>query len=159
MAEPVTVSRRVSAPDGKQPPSARELLALGALLFAPVLLGFALSLFGGTFGWVVGISLGCVAGLALLWSSTSWTTAEKCVATGVWPGGMTPAFLLLTTGAAVCEQTAGGAEVCSSATLPLSLGLPILVGSVAAPLTVAVILLRLSAARRERSTAKALAAL
>jgi hypothetical protein len=71
----------------------------------------------------------------------------KCVATGVWPGGMTPAFLLLTTGAAVCEQTAGGAEVCSSATLPLSLGRPILVGSVAAPLTVAVILLRRSAAR------------
>lgn len=52
-----------------------------------------------------------------------------------------------------------GAEVCSSATLPLSLGLPILVGSVAAPLTVAVILLRRSAARRERSTANALAAL
>ena len=77
-------------------------------------------------------------------------TARKCVATGVWPGGMTPAFLLLTTGAAVCKQTAGGTEVCSGATLPLSLGLPILVGSVAAPLTVAVILLRRSAARRER---------
>ena len=43
--------------------------------------------------------------------------------------------------------------------LPLSLGLPILVGSVAASLTVAVILLRRSAARRERSTANALAAL
>ena len=67
MVGSVTVSRRVSAPDGKQPPSARELLALGTLLFAPVLLGFALSLFGGTFGWVVGISLGCVAGLALRW--------------------------------------------------------------------------------------------
>ncbi|MCZ2857466.1 hypothetical protein [Blastococcus sp. VKM Ac-2987] len=73
--------------------------------------GFALSLVGGTFGWGVGISLGCVAGLALLWSSTSWTTAEKCVATGVWPGSMTPVFLLLTTGAAVCEQTAGSRGV------------------------------------------------
>ena len=111
MVEPVTVSRRVSASDGEQPPSARELLALGTLLFAPVLLGFALSFFGGTFGWVVEISLGCVAGPALLCSSTSWTAAEKCAATGVWPGGMTPAFLLLTTGAAVCERTGGGRGV------------------------------------------------
>ncbi len=91
-----------------------------------MLLGFALSLFGGTFGWVVGISVGYIAGLALLWSSTSWTTAEKCVATGVWPGGMTPAFLLLTTGAAVCEQTAGRAErsqgTARSARTPTPLG-------------------------------------
>lgn len=153
----------MTAEAGPQPEvggsSSRDQRALGVLLFAPVLLGFALSVLGGTSGWLAGISLGWVAGLALLWSSTSWTTAEKCVATGVWPGGMIPAFLLLTVPAVVCEQSAGGAEVCSGSTLPLWLGLPVLVGSVAAPLTVAAVLLRRSAARRERSTAHASAGL
>lgn len=95
----------------------------------------------GTFGWVVGISLGCVAGVALLWSSASWTPAEKGLATVVWPGGMAPAFLLVTAAGVVCEQTVGEPEACAGFTLPLWLGIPVLIGSVAAPLIVAVLLL------------------
>ena len=106
-----------------------------------------------TFGWVVGISLGCVAGVALLWSSASWTPAEKGLATVVWPGGMAPAFLLVTAAGVVCEQTVGEPEACAGFTLPLWLGIPVLIGSVAAPLIVAVLLLGRSSVRRGSSTA------
>jgi hypothetical protein len=128
--------------------SARDTLTLGVLLLAPVLLVFPLSIFGETFGWVAGISLGWLAGLALLWSSTSWDPGEKGLATLVWPGGLAPALLLATTVGEVCERTAGGAEMCAGSTLPVWLGLPILAGSVAAPLIVAVVLLRRSGVRR-----------
>jgi hypothetical protein len=126
----------------------RDLFTMGALLFAPVLLIVPLSVFGEAFGWVVGVTLGWMVGLALLWSSRSWTSAEKGLATLGWPGGLAPALLLVTMTGEVCERTAGGAEVCTGFSLPVWLGIPTLIVSVAAPLIVAVVLLRRSSSRR-----------
>ncbi len=78
------------------------------MLFAAVLLIFALSIVGETFGWVVGITLGWLLGLALLWPSRSWIPAEKGLATLVWPGGLAPSLLLVTITGEGCERTAGG---------------------------------------------------
>jgi hypothetical protein len=152
--EPVSASRAIGARGGQPAPSARDLLTMGVLLFAPVLLVFPLSIVGESFGWVGGISLGWLAGLALLWSSRSWSLGEKGLATLVWPGGLAPALLLMTAVGEVCERTAGGAEVCTGFTLPVWLGLPILIGSVAAPLIVAVVLLRRSGVPRATVAAR-----
>jgi hypothetical protein len=121
----VSASGAISARGWQPTPPARDLLAMGVLLFAPVLLVFPLSVFGETVGWVVGISLGWLAGLALLWSSTWWGPGEKGLATLVWPGGLAPAFLLATAAGEVCQRTAGGSEVCTGSTLPVWLGIPI----------------------------------
>lgn len=94
-------------------PAGRDLFTVGVLLFAPVLLIVPLSVFGEGVGWVAGITLGWLLGLSLLWSSRSWTSAEKGLATLVWPGGLAPALLLVATAGEVCERTAGGTEVCT----------------------------------------------
>jgi hypothetical protein len=139
---------------GSRPQAAagRDLFTLGALLFAPMLLIVPLSFFGEAFGWVVGISLGWMLGLALVWSSRSWTSAEKGLATLVWPGGLAPALLPVTMTGEVCERTGGGVEVCTGFSLPVWLGIPTLIASVAAPLIVAVILLNRSSTRRTATT-------
>ncbi|MEX2551370.1 MAG: hypothetical protein WD638_14205 [Nitriliruptoraceae bacterium] len=46
--------------------SVRDVLTLGVLLFAPVLLIFPLAIVGEAFGWVAAITLGWLLGLALL---------------------------------------------------------------------------------------------
>jgi hypothetical protein len=128
---------------------ARATLTLGVLLFAPVLLIFPLAILGETFGWIAGITLGWLAGLVLVWSSTYWTAREKSLATLVWPGGLAPALLLAIFSGQVCEQTAGSAEICTGSWLPVWLGIPTLVVSVAGPLMVAVFLLIRVSSRQE----------
>ncbi len=70
----------------------------------------------------------------------------------MWPGGLAPALLLVTMTGEVCERTAGGAEVCTGATLAVWLAIPTLIVSVAPPLIVAVILLNRSSTRRTATT-------
>jgi hypothetical protein len=112
----VSASGAISARGGQPAPSARDLLTLGVLLFAPVLLVVPLSVFGEAFGWVAGITFGWLAGLALLWSSPWWGPGEKGLATLVWPGGLAPALLLATAAGEVCQQSAGASEVCTGST-------------------------------------------
>lgn len=69
----------------------------------------------------------------------------------MWPGGLPPGLLLATVAGEVCEQTAGRADICTGFSLPVWLGIPALIVSVAAPLIVAVVLL--SRATRRRATA------
>jgi hypothetical protein len=127
----------------------REVLTLAALLIAPVLLIFPLSVFGDGFGWIVGSALGWVVGLALLWTSGSWTVREKAVASLVWPCGLAPALLLATTVGEVCERAVGGAETCVGSSLPVWLGIPTMVVAAVAPVLVTVWMLSHTGRPRE----------
>ena len=78
-------------PPARRPISLRETLALifitvGSIVFI-------------VFGWIVGV--------VLLWTSTVWTTREKLIGTFVLPGGLAPAFLLMTSpvGSYSCAST------------------------------------------------------
>lgn len=75
---------------GSRPAAApgRHLFTVTVLLFAPVLLIFPLSILWEAVGWVAGITLGWLLGLALLWSSRSWTLGEKGLAALVWSRGL-----------------------------------------------------------------------
>jgi hypothetical protein len=128
--------------------TSRDVITVGALLLAPVVLVFVLSVLGEGFGWVVGISLGWLIGLVLLRTSPSWTAGEKSLATLVWPGGLAAPLLLMTFTGEVCEQTAGALTAsCTGFSVPIWIGIPTLVVSAAALLAVAVARLSRAAAR------------
>ncbi|MFC0628294.1 HAAS signaling domain-containing protein [Kribbella deserti] len=115
----------------------REVGALLLLLFG----GFVLAI-----GWF--------AGVMLLWASNRWTTAEKLLATLIWPFGYASVVLFSTMPGQVC--TGGGsdeggvpyAEVCTGFALPTWLGIPILILLVLAPLAVVGLLIRRAAPNR-----------
>ena len=52
--------------------------------------------------------IGWFVGLVLLWVSQAWTTREKLVGTLVVPGGLLPAFLILTGGVGGYSESCGG---------------------------------------------------
>ncbi len=76
----------------------------GGVLEIVTLLGLLVGGFVFIIGWFVG--------LVLLWVSQAWTTREKLVGTLVVPGGLLPAFLLLT------GVVGGSYESCSGTTDP-----------------------------------------
>jgi hypothetical protein len=159
-----TGSGWVAPPPPRASSAGRDVTAVLTVLFAPLVLTFVLGFVGTFVGWVVG--------LALLWTSRSWTGGEKALGTLVWPGGfMAPVFLALMGGrvctsvseTTVVEEAADGtvntfvetgtamAEQCSGFALPLWLGIPVMIATVAAPLVVAWVLLRRADARRAGS--------
>jgi len=99
--------------------------------------------------------VGWLAGVVVAWTSRRWTTGEKLLATLVIPGGPFLALWLTTlvTGtSSVCSSSATigpdgnsvqGPQVCttSGASLPPSVGIPLLVVLVVAPIAVAILLL------------------
>jgi hypothetical protein len=63
-------------------------------------------------GGVVVPVIGWLVGVALLWSSGSWTTGRKLLATLVWPGGLGLAFYLLAF--PTSSSSSSGSVTCSS---------------------------------------------
>lgn len=110
-----------------------------------------LLLFGGFLFMV-----GWLFGLILLWQSRIWRIGDKVLGTLIWPGGLAAVVWIggaatLTAGGAtssVCVSRSGGPMHCTASTasphLPLALGLILLIIVVAAPVVVALRLLRVS---------------
>jgi hypothetical protein len=133
----------------------RDVTAILAVLFLPLLLGFGFGVPGMVLGWAIG--------LGLLWTSRTWTPGEKALATVVWPGGfLTPLYLGLTA-SQVCmveevvtdDVVVLSDPVCTGFALPPWLGIPALVLTVAAPLLVAWLLLRRGDVRRDAARSPA----
>jgi hypothetical protein len=97
-------------------------------------------------GFAAGI--GWFVGVALLWSSPTWRTRDKLLGTFVPPGGLLGLFLLgITPGSskscssgevAAGQQAAATHCVTHGFSLPLPIGLALLVGALVAPILVAV---------------------
>ena len=62
----------------------------------PIGLRETLALIFLTVGSIVFIVFGWIAGVILLWTSAMWSTREKLIGTVVLPGGLAPAYLLMT---------------------------------------------------------------
>lgn len=81
--------------------------------------------------------LGWFIGLALLWTSSRWTTRDKLIGTFVWPGGYLMPLAFGMFAAQVCtSDPTTGAESCSGWAMPPWLGVPVLVVLILAPLAV-----------------------
>lgn len=158
----------VAPPLPRTSSAGRDVTTVLVVLFAPLLLTFVLGAVGAVVGWLVG--------LGLLWTSRSWTGGEKALGTLVWPGGFIAPASLALLGGRVCssvsevtvvEEASDGtvstfvetgtavAEQCSGFALPLWLGIPVMIATVAAPLVVAWVLLRRADARRAGTRAPA----
>ena len=93
------------------------LLAIGGIILPVV-------------GWFIGV--------ALLWTSSRWTTRDKLIGTFVWPGGYLLPLGLGLISARVCTTVGGPdpVETCEGPGMPLWLGLPVAAVLFLAPLAV-----------------------
>ena len=99
-----------------------------------------------TVGSVVFPVLGWVVGVVLLWTSKHWTRGDKLLGTFVVPGGLLTPLVLLTVPSSQCV-TASGSDIptvtsCTGFAPPPALAIAGLVLLLAAPVVVAVHLLR-----------------
>ncbi len=105
---------------------------------------------------VLGLVVGIAVSWALLWTSRTWTTAEKGFGTAVWPGGFVTPLVLSSVVTSVCTEEVlieGDGmppitTVCDGFTLPLWLGLPTAGLLWLAPIAVGVFLLHQGNRRR-----------
>jgi hypothetical protein len=65
-------------------------------------------------GGIVVPVIGWVIGVVLLWTSTSWTTGRKLVATLVWPGGLGFGLVVIGLALVVPSGQSGASTVCTS---------------------------------------------
>lgn len=155
-ADTVTVPRTGGPPSGSAGVRGRDVAAIllvvfgivgGALIFAflpPVMPVAAIGAY--------------ITGLVLLWSSASWTSGEKLLASLVWPGGVAAPLLLGVTGTQVCmSETSGGVRETSSGEIVEragevvtdctgfafhpAIGIPLFVVLVAAPIVIGMVLM------------------
>ena len=139
LGDPRDIARAAAADARADRPGWREITAV-ALLLGGGLLGLAV---GAIFsaGALTGIIF-WLAGVVLLWSSPRWRLTDKILGSLVWPGGLALPFWLASQPAQACSSS-GGASGCSgSPVLPPWLGIALAVVIIAAPLVVAVWLVR-----------------
>lgn len=86
-------------------------------------------------GFLFGI--GWIVGAILLWSSRAWSTGQKLLGTLVWPGGLAAAFVLFGMPAQACSSSPATGVHCTGTALPIAIGIPILIISLAAPVVTA----------------------
>ncbi|WP_053959699.1 DUF1700 domain-containing protein [Sulfobacillus thermosulfidooxidans] len=106
-----------------------------------------LLLFGG-FLFVIG----WIAGVILLWRSSTWRIRDKILGTFIWPGGLATVFmeLGLPAGATTqsCSSLANGTVHCVTSTsgfhLPPAIGLPLLILEILAPIWITMHLIKVS---------------
>ncbi len=105
-AEALTVLERLGEPEeivaAERPPAAgsrpRDVATIVLLLLGGFLFGV---------GWLIG--------LVLLWSSRTWTSAQRWLGTLLVPGGLATGFMLSfgVGSSETCTSTNGGPEVCT----------------------------------------------
>jgi hypothetical protein len=103
--------------------------------------------FGGLLGLVLGLPLavlGWAVGAMLLLNSRMWSKRDRMLGLLLFPGGELLPLLLLVGPGQVCGSSSGPngqtVESCSGFSLPLILGLPLLIVLVATPMVMAVYL-------------------
>jgi hypothetical protein len=131
------------------------LLLLGPIALAALLASLNRSLL------VLGLVAGIALSWSLLWTSPTWTTAEKVLGTAVWPGGFVLPLALMSVATSVCTETvtvigddgrqAPVETVCEGFSLPLWLGLPTAALTWLAPLVVGGFLLHRGSRRRAQA--------
>lgn len=84
-------------------------------------------------------------GLVLLWTSRSWTSGEKLLASLVWPGGLATPLLLGMMGTRTCVTEATGDGVgnmgeavttCTGFAFHPAVGIPLFIAVIAAPIVI-----------------------
>ena len=140
LGEPEDIAAAAGGPAAARP--GRWEVATVIVLLAGGLAGLVAGLPGAGVAWLVGV--------VLLWASPRWRWPDKLLGTLVWPGGFAAPFLLLTLGTTTTSQSCSGGPgqptVCTGSPGPSFpppwLGIAFTVILVAAPVVVAVHLLR-----------------
>lgn len=143
-----------SSPGHSYPPTDYHPRGIGLEITAVMLL---------TVGSIVPL-FGWLAGVVLLWVSQRWRVGEKVLATLVVPGGPFTFLLILglAPGESCVQSTSGnlttgevfvGPESCTGFSLPLWLGIPILVVGPVGPFIIGGVLLRRARVRADSEAA------